>query len=582
MDAAEAGTTVVPQTKSWWVDGLVCAALLAVCFVLVRPTVELPRGDDFSYVKTALEFARTGHLAYNSWGASVGGWQAMAGGECIRLFGFSFTMLRVAMLMVGMAILMLFHQLLLGFGIGRGNALLGTLTMGLSPLYLDVTASFLTDLPGLLPLVLCAWMCQRAVATGTDAGARRWLVAATVVNMGLGTVRQTAWLGALVMVPATIWYLWQRRSRGAALKLIVPLLAVSLAWVLWVLHWCGQQMYFPHEKLLSGGWQHMMTPANLAAQPAKAFATLMLMALPVGLSWLVLWGYRLHGLAAGDRLRSVVWLGGVAVVCLMAAAVLARRGVLDAWIFPWNPFNLINLGAGDLPVWLRVGVSELPVLVVAAWLEQMLRSRGQGGQSRAEQEAFWILGPFSAVYSVLLIPRGLYGVFDRYLLVLLMGAVVFSLLMFERRARQLGRPTGLPLVCLVPLLAFAVYGVGSVHDALAELRATTVALQELHDAGVPRESVAADMGPDGWVQVNAVGHVNFPVPHPAETFHYPPPWTASTACEPQYSYLVPVISPKYILLAQPSACFPPSRFAPVAYRAWLPPFERSVRVDKIR
>jgi hypothetical protein len=544
--------------------------------------VELPRGDDFSYVKTALEFARTGHLVYNSWGASVGGWQAMAGGECIRVFGFSFTMLRVAMLVVGMAILVLFHQLLVGFGIGRRNALLGTLTMGLSPLYLDVTASFLTDLPGLLPLVLCAWMCQRAVAAGTDTDARRWLVAATVVNMGLGTVRQTAWLGALVMVPATIWYLWHRRSRGSALKLMLPLLAVSLAWVLWVLHWCGQQLYFPHEKIVTGGWQNMVTPANLAAQPTKAFATLMLIALPVGVSWLVLWGYRLRGLAASERLRSVAWLGGVAAVCVGAAVVLGLRGTLNAWIFPWNPFNLINLGARDLPLWLRVSVSVVPVLVVAAWLEQMLCSRGQGAPSRAEQEAFWILGPFSAVYSVLLIPRGLYGVFDRYLLVLLVGAIVFSLLLFERQARQLGRGTALPLVCVVPLVLFALYGVGSVHDSLAQLRTTALVLQQLQTAGVPRDAVTADMGPDGWVQVNAVGHVNFPVPHPEEKFHFPPPWTDGRGCEPAHSFLVPVIHPKYILTGQPIACFPPSTFAPFAYRAWLPPFERSVRVDKIR
>ena len=50
-------------------DGLLCAVLMAICFLLAYPFVEMGFIDDWSYIKTAQVFAQTGHFAYKGWAA---------------------------------------------------------------------------------------------------------------------------------------------------------------------------------------------------------------------------------------------------------------------------------------------------------------------------------------------------------------------------------------------------------------------------------------------------------------------------------------------------------------------------------
>ncbi len=188
-------------------NGLLCALAVAVCVLIANPVVNMPYIDEFSYAKTALEFARTGHIVYNGWATAMLGWQIPWGALFIKIFGFSFTVVRFSMLPIAMVTVYLFHQILRRFGINPGNAVLGALTMALSPLFLPLAASYMTDVPGLLVILACIYMCQRAVAARTDQAAIMWLCSAMVVNVAGGTVRQIAWLGALVMVPSTAWLL---------------------------------------------------------------------------------------------------------------------------------------------------------------------------------------------------------------------------------------------------------------------------------------------------------------------------------------------------------------------------------------
>src|ERR1700733_14053722 len=72
-------------------NALFCAFVVAVCFLVIYPVADITIGDHFSYSRTALDFARTGHFRYNGWGASIIGWLAPWGTLFIRFFGFSFT-----------------------------------------------------------------------------------------------------------------------------------------------------------------------------------------------------------------------------------------------------------------------------------------------------------------------------------------------------------------------------------------------------------------------------------------------------------------------------------------------------------
>ena len=191
-------------------NGLLCAFAVAVCVLIANPAANMPYLDEFSYAKTALDFVRTGHIVYNGWATAMLGWQIPWGALFIKLFGFSFTVLRFSMLPIAMVTVYLFHLILRRFGINPGNAVLGALTLALSPLFLPMEASYMTDVPGLLVILVCIYMCQRAVAARSDRVAILWLCSAVLVNVAGGTVRQIAWLGALIMVPSTAWLLRER------------------------------------------------------------------------------------------------------------------------------------------------------------------------------------------------------------------------------------------------------------------------------------------------------------------------------------------------------------------------------------
>ena len=190
--------------------GLFCALAMAAAVLISNPSADMPFIDDFSYIKSALDFAHTGRFIYNGWAVEILGWLIPWGALFIKLFGFSFTGMRLSMLPLAMLTVFLFHQILRRFGVNAQNSVLGALTLGISPLFLPMAASFMTDVPGLLVILVCIYMCQRAVAATSDRSALLWLCAATLVNVAGGTVRQTAWLGALVMVPCTARLLRQR------------------------------------------------------------------------------------------------------------------------------------------------------------------------------------------------------------------------------------------------------------------------------------------------------------------------------------------------------------------------------------
>ena len=79
------------RTQNRWWDGLLCGCLIVLSVLISFPFAEMGFNDDFSYVKTAYDYARTGHLIYNGWAAPMLGWQAVWGSWFIRLFGFSFS-----------------------------------------------------------------------------------------------------------------------------------------------------------------------------------------------------------------------------------------------------------------------------------------------------------------------------------------------------------------------------------------------------------------------------------------------------------------------------------------------------------
>jgi hypothetical protein len=562
-------------------NGLVCACIVAACVFLTYPVAEMGFQDDWSYVRTALDFARTGRFVYNGWATAMLGWIIPWSALFIKVFGFSFTLVRLSMLPVTMACIYLFHANLVRFGIRDRNAVLGALAIGLSPIFVPMAASYMTDVPGLFVILLCLYLCQRAVAAHSDRAAVLWLCCAAATNVAGGTVRQISWLGALVMVPSTAWLL---RKRRGVLATGISLWGMSILGVLACLHWWNRQPYSVPEHILQGPvTAHMVH--HLIGILIKSFLCLLLLLYPILVAWLP---------AARCLNRAAAIRVGVAVLAL--AVFLWKVRTPDDWLAPWLTHVIQSLmrKSGEFP-----GVTQTPwplpvrvamsVLVLAAALivgEQLIskfrnRSRSTSGpESVTRQDLLWLLGPFSLSYIVMLLPRALYAmVYDRYLLGLMPLAIIFLIWLYQRVTKN-----DMPAICFLMLGAFGLFSIAGTHDWFALNRARILAVEEIHATGVPKTAIQGAFEYDGWTQIEAAGYINEErIEVPAGAFRknmrmYQLP----EKCWHFFGWYASAIDPKYVIVSSPSHCFANSTFSPVTFRAWLPPFQRTIYVQQIK
>ena len=159
------------KVESIRLPAIVCALALPLCALAIRPVVEMGVNDDWSYIKTVQILAQTGHIVYNGWATAMLGWQLYLGALFVKMFGFSFTSVRLSMLLVAMAIAFLTQRTMVRAGLSDWNAALGTLVIVTSPLFLPLAFSFMTDVTGLFSIVLCLYACIRALQAETDRAA---------------------------------------------------------------------------------------------------------------------------------------------------------------------------------------------------------------------------------------------------------------------------------------------------------------------------------------------------------------------------------------------------------------------------
>ena len=156
---------------------LLCAAVLATL-----PWAEVGMNDDWSFTHTALDVARSGRLVYYYWSEPIIGFQAYWAALFIRIFGFSFTLVRLSTLPLAMGSAALLHGLARYAGLARGPAFLATLSVMLSPLVIPLSVSFMTEIPALFFLLAVVYCGLRALDHPDRRGCAWWLFAGTVAG----------------------------------------------------------------------------------------------------------------------------------------------------------------------------------------------------------------------------------------------------------------------------------------------------------------------------------------------------------------------------------------------------------------
>jgi hypothetical protein len=568
------------SSPRWW-EGLLCGCVVVAAICASHPYAEMGFIDDWSYVKTAFEYARTGHFVYNGWATAMLGWQIPWGALFVKLFGYSFTAARISMLPVDLAAIWFFYSILGRFGIERRNAVFGTLTLGLSPLFIPLGSSYMTDVPGLFVILLCLYLCLRAIDAHNDRSALLWLALAAGTNVAGGTVRQIAWLGALVMVPSAAW-LMRRRQR--ALVTGALLWAFSAAGIFACLRWWNRQPYAVPERIMRGPVSSSMA-AHLGAELLKALLCTCLLVFPLLIAWLP--RYKTFP----QQIR--VTLAAFILALAAAAYILHLKRDLHFVTMPWlihvigsegifqSNWEMVGSRPVTIPIWLQAIISIAIVAVSMVFAVAVCRQRNRRSSREERNCAYqmrWLLWPFGIAYVCLLIPRGLYTfIYDRYLLGLL-PLVILEVTRLMQRSELRPSPIGYAALTL-----FGLFGVFGTHDLYALNRARIAAVQEVRASGIPIDRVQAGFEFDGWTQIELAGHVNEElIETPSGAYVTDTGYLQRPAqCRLGFDKYSPALNRAYLVVLADAPCGVQSAFHPVEYRGWLPPYCRWVYIRKV-
>jgi Dolichyl-phosphate-mannose-protein mannosyltransferase len=544
------------------IPALFCALSVLLCELISRPYTTIGVCDDGPYILMAQKLAATGHVAYNGWAAPMLTWQLYLAAAFIKLFGFSFTTVRMSTVLVAMALAFVLQRTLVAANISERNATIGTLAFVLSPLYLMLSATFMTDIHGLFAIVLCLYGCLRALQSSTSRAAIGWLCFAVATNALCGTSRQIAWLGILLMLPSTLWLLRARRR-----VLLVGAMA-NLAGALFIflcIHWLKLQPYSIPEHIFAG---HLPVQDTLR-QLYHTFLDIPFLLLPV---------FALFLPPIRRSTPRVIALVSALALIYAALTILDRNLKPDFMLMPthgdWVDTHGIYEGMmlqGTAPRFLSLSVQVLLTIASIGGFFGLLASffPAHPIATDASPGVSWkqlglLLVPFTAAYIVLLIPRATKGdLYDRYLLELLVVALICLVRFYQNRIQS-----RLPLSAVALTAIMAALGVTVTHNTFALYRARAVLAAELRTNGIPDTSVD-----NGWeynldVELQHAASVNFPTIAVPANAYVPTPPPAAGPCEMFWYDYTPHIHPLYGVSFDPNACYGPAPFAPVHYSRW--------------
>ena len=548
-----------------YLPALLCAGTPVICFLIVRPYAEIGVDDEWSYIKSAQVLAQTGHIVYNGFATTMLGWQLYFGALFIKLFGFSFAAVRLSALIEAVATAFLLERTLVRAGINEWNATLATLTFVLSPVYLPLTVTFMTDVSGVLCIVLCLYMCLRALEAESRRSAILWICLAVLVNAVGGTARQIVWLGVLVMVPSTLWLL--RRDRRVLVTGSLACIA-GIGFVFAAMHWFARQPFSIPESLV---------PSNISLQSVNNVGHVVSGYCRSFVGWLIPVLLMFVG-ALWNRSRRMVAVIAAASLCY-GLLIVAHQNEKSAAAYG-AALDIASVGF----YLLQAGATAMGFLSFVFCFPGRAQGRPilaphQEDSSFSWQELCILLGPFTCAYMALLMPRTIQGLyFERYLLPLLTIGLLVLTRLYQERVRA-----NLPVACAVLIVLVGAFSCPAIHDAFALRRGYEAAIDELRSSGVPTTAILGPWEFDGWTEVEKVGYVNDPGIRIPEGAYVPAPARdIPPGCDPfGYMAWTPAIKPVYIVSKDPIRCGGPAGFPPVTYRTWLAPHNRSIYVVKL-
>jgi Dolichyl-phosphate-mannose-protein mannosyltransferase len=553
------------------IPALLCALAVLGCELIARPWVSMGISDDGPFVIVARTLAATGHVAYNGWEAPMLTFQLYLAAAFIKLFGFSFTTVRMSTLLIAVVTAFVLQRALVRVRISERNATLGTLALVLSPLYLMLSVTFMSDITGLFAIVICLYCCLRALQASSARATIGWICFAVTSNVLCGTSRQIDWLGTLVMVPSTLWLL---RARRRVLIVGAVTTLVGVLFIFGCMHWLKQQPYVIPVPLFVSDFPLVHTFFQLT----YLLLDMPFLLLPIAVLFLPE--------IRKSRSRVIAVFSAALLVGIVLAAYPSHiRSSFEVLLEPtmraggdWVGVHGIHEGhhlQGTPPIFLNHGMQALLAILslggLLGLIASFLRARRahlpvDSSTTNAWKQLAVLMAPFTAGYILLLIACAgtTYYLFDRYALGLLLVALLCLLRYYQEYIHH-----QLPLASVFMIAVMAIYGIVVTHNMFSLYRARVALAAELRANDIPDTSVDNGFEYNFGVELQHTDHINDPrIIVPAHAYVSVPPLPAGT-CEMFWHDKAPHIHPVYGISFDPNACYGPAPFASIHYSHWL-------------
>ena len=475
------GNDTIGRSRAGDTRRLLAGVLVAATAVLlaIGPGGDFPLSDDWSYGYAVRSLCEDGELRMLPWTGASLVLQAWYGALLCKAFGFSFEILRASTLVMAIGGAIGFALLLTRLGFAGRVAALGVATFALSPLYVNLAFTFMTDVPFTVLCIWAAWFYVHGLEEGRD---RDLLIGALLSSAAL-LVRQhgifvaaAAALACLVPGPGNL----RGRVRPALIAGALPAF-VFVAFHVWLFAIHGAPAGVQNKVSEVGG----LSIVGFGNVSFRAVEYLGLLLLPVAAAQ-----------AAEVWRRSPGRLAAVGAVLGAAALFLyAREGELMLYLT--NVLYDLGLGAPSLRDTLFLGENPplhvgpglgitLTILSTAAACTLIAGWSTAGAQLHRPSHAF-ILYAFVMLAAGSLLHVAFY--FDRYLLPVLPFAIAAAFICI--RTERISR------IAWAAVLVLGWWAVAGTHDYMEWNRARYDAIAALESKGTGVREI------DGGVEHNA-------------------------------------------------------------------------------
>ena len=477
------------RSQGWlradWLALLLIVAGFGLALLLVPPTRTFAYDDDWIYTQAVAEMlAGRGFqppdlafmtlVAHTWWGA---GW--------CWLFGFSFTTLTWATLSLSLVALLAFYLLLREISYSPALSLLGVAVLGVSPLFVSNSYSYMTDITFLTLLLLSSLCYVRGIArlpvsaklkAGSSTAPITWLLPLLLASVFASLAFLTRQLGLALPLAALLWLTSTYRNHPVRVSLYSSLAAVALpitavaGYFLWSSPYAATSTA-SYQQLMINSLLH--NPAAVWGRVVSCFLVLPLLGLTIPL--LAPWRWR-------TVLVASLWLLISWLVALSTGNIASVGDSIPDYANLTLPIRLL-----DYPLlrWLGLGCT--------AWLLAGLSLRLERRLSRPTRS------PLSPVDFCYLTAAALLAItfitnpsfFPRYFLPFYPALILAGLGWLVARPRM-------QIVSLGLVLVLGFYSLAAQHDIYAAETARWQAGRSLVAAGVPLTSIDGGWAWDGY------------------------------------------------------------------------------------